>query len=218
MFILSIDIGIKNLSLCIMSCLDKLNFQTYTIHVWENKELIPLYDISTTLSKQHYITQLVLQHITCFYTMHKHLIHEQVNYIYIEKQPKINNIMYIVSIVIYTKLIDLIHSENNNSTIKIEFIDARKKLQVSSYYTGPNIHTLQNTIMCTTKNKKNEIILKGKKAYTNRKKISIYYCTYFLSLFNELEKEKWSSFFEKTKKKDDLSDTFLYCIHSLSLN
>jgi hypothetical protein len=252
MSILSIDIGIHNLSLCILSCINKTDFKTYTIHVWENKNIgtdMSLYtkkqtsDTNTiintaTISKQQNITQHVIQHVTLFYNTYKNLIHKSVSHIYIEKQPKINMPMFMISVTVYTTLIQLIHQTeiNNNNMpvsitdtsyipkkINIDFIDARKKLQVSSYYKGPDINTLQydthNTSTIFTKKckktKNNTILLKGKNAYTNRKKLSIYYCTYFLSLFCEHEKEKWIPFFEKTKKKDDLSDTFLYCIHIL---
>ena len=33
--ILSIDIGLRNLSMCIMSCEDKTNLETYKIHLWD---------------------------------------------------------------------------------------------------------------------------------------------------------------------------------------
>ena len=33
--ILSCDIGIRNLSLCIMDCIDKNNLKTYKIHLWD---------------------------------------------------------------------------------------------------------------------------------------------------------------------------------------
>jgi hypothetical protein len=157
--------------------------------------------ITTKIPKQQYITQHVIQHVTSFYDTYKELIHTSVSHIYIEKQPKINMSMFMVSVTVYTTFIQLIHqTEINNSTpyiqkkINIELIDARKKLQVSSYYTGPDINTLHyddtNTIFTKNckKTKNNTILLKGKNAYTNRKKLSIYYCTHFLSLFNSLSK------------------------------
>jgi hypothetical protein len=111
----------------------------------------------------------------------------------IELQPKINNKMKLVSHIVFAKLIDLTRQEGLR--VPIRFVRAAKKLKA---YKGPEV-------ACA---------LKG--SYARRKFLSIKYTEYMLlNQWNNANKDEWLPFFNTHTKKDDLSDTFLFCISEL---
>lgn len=122
----------------------------------------------------------------------KNPIFKNLNTILIELQPKINQKMKFTSHILYGKLVELYMDTN----VTIRFVRASHKLKA---YTGPEI----------------ECKLKGK--YAQRKWLSIQYCRWFLeNKFSEEQKEKWLPFFLSHKKADDLADTKLMCINSIT--
>lgn len=61
-----------------------------------------------------------------------------------------------------------------------------------------------------------EILYKSKQKYTQRKKLAIQLCNLFIKKYNF---DNIKDFFVTSKKKDDLADSFLYCMYIyLNLN
>ena len=60
-----------------------------------------------------------------------------------------------------------------------------------------------------------EITCTLKNAYARRKWLSIQYCVWFLEKLKASQQEKWTPFFQDSPKKDDLSDVFLMAINVL---
>lgn len=138
------------------------------------------------------IAERVLAAINQVYTQDFHF-KSNLTKILIELQPKVNNKMKLVSHIIYTKLIDLILTDQLK--IPVRFVRATKKLKLFKEK-GPKIP-------CN---------LKGE--YAKRKFFSIKY-TEILLQENKNFQQNWIDFFNKHTKKDDLSDTFLFCVTEL---
>lgn len=239
--ILSIDVGLKNLSYCVVNCSDKRDISTYSIYLWEvvnilnneeednkcesvqkngnicNKKGSYKYiesDNTIYCCKMHFpkrikikknnnikkkkvkeyglqeITKTIISKIQKIYNDNI-IIFKEISDIIIELQPTCNQRMKFISHIIYGKYTELYI----NKEIKINFIRASSKLKM---YSGPYIE-------CKLKSK-----------YAQRKWLSIEYCKWYLeNKFNDEQRDKWLLFFKSCKKKDDLSDCFLYCINKL---
>jgi hypothetical protein len=111
----------------------------------------------------------------------------------IENQPSLKNPqMKSVQMILYSYF--LIKGDN----LKIEFISATNKLKILK-----NNDELNGMI--------DEIKLKTKNSYLQKKKISIAYCE---RLLNENDNYKnYLDFYKNNKKKDDLADSFLQCLY-----
>lgn len=113
------------------------------------------------------------------------------DYILIEQQPTKNPLMKNISIMIHSYFIirGIIDKQINKSTIeKVLFFSPKNKLKV---YDGP------------------EIVCNLKSRYSQRKKIGIEQTKYFISKYNLSD---YSDVFNKSKKKDDLADSFLQAL------
>ena len=231
--LLCIDVGLRNLSLCIMT----KHINEYSIHLWDNYDLMPsdiracegikksggiCCKVSSLKSSGKYyckthgkglteaiivvkkklissytlqeIVLIVLDKITSLYKMDTELF-QSIDKVCIEKQPRINNKMQLVSNVIFTKLVELL------PTAKVRFISASKKLKI-----GPKID-------CVTIFKG---ILKGAKGYSNRKNLSVTYTKDFLTNSLIVNKDFWICHFEKMSKKNDMADSLCFCVSELS--
>jgi hypothetical protein len=241
--ILSIDVGIKNLSMCAMSG-SSGKFETYNIHLWDTFNTIGCDGENAICETKQKNGKICGKKCTyknknetgeCFYYCKLHfpknleisdkkykiIIKKVDSYllqdiakttlskvqeiyntnigtfdsltgIIIELQPKINQKMKFVSHIIYGKLVELMSEKN----ISIRFVRASQKLKC---YKGPFI----------------ECKLKGE--YAKRKWLSIQYMKYFLeNNFDNTVKDKWLPILLSHSKKDDLSDTGLFCINALN--
>lgn len=111
--------------------------------------------------------------------------------ILIELQPKCNPKSLFVSHILYGKFVELY-----KNTIPVRFVRASQKLRA---YTGPPI----------------ECKLKGK--YGQRKFLSVKYTEWFLeNKFSKEQREKWLPIFLSHSKKDDMGDTALMAINSIT--
>lgn len=118
-------------------------------------------------------------------------VFKELTNIYIELQPKCNPKSLFVSHILYGKFVQLY-----KNTIPIRFVRASQKLHA---YTGPHI----------------ECKLKGK--YAQRKFLSVKYIQWFLeNKFSKEQREKWLPIFLSHSKKDDMSDTALMAINSIT--
>jgi hypothetical protein len=115
----------------------------------------------------------------------------KVDQVLIEQQPTKNPLMKNISIMIHTYFIirGIIDKTINNCNInRVLFFSPKNKLKI---YDGPEI-------ICTLKSR-----------YSQRKKIGIIQTRYFINKFNLTN---YSELFEKSKKKDDLADSFLQAL------
>ena len=189
--ILSFDIGIKNLSYCVMykdETYDSINKNNIKIVDWGIIQLIedgvkckgvPLDKITTTLYNK----------------LHNIFIDYDISKVLLENQPVLKNpVMKSIQMIIY----GYFAYEKNIMGREIEYIkliNASNKLKL-----GRNLKEINNS----------EDILKIKSKYTRNKKLAIIYTNYFLKerLIVE-DHEKYNDIFNNHKKKDDLADAFL---------
>lgn len=187
--ILSIDVGIKNLSYCIFNIID-------------GKPIIYRWDVISVLSpdmKCHKVpidvmTERVLN--TLEETFENDTIApEGTNTILIENQPSLiaspmKTIQNIISTYFYCRKV--LKKENIEA---ISLISAGNKAKVKR---GPECILTEKT-----RNEKNK--------YKKRKACSIEFAVYYLT--NCIQDEEKLEYFNTSKKQDDLADSFLQGIH-----
>jgi hypothetical protein len=207
MKILSFDIGINNLSYCILSYED----ENYVIHGWDILNINPHEDVNkeiTVINKQidkdnkknntttkkkvkkkPSLNELSERIVSTFDSKKNFL---ECDYVIIENQPCMKNpTMKSIQMIVYSYFyIKGISNITNEILQNVMFISASNKLKV---YDGPPI----------------EINIKSK--YNKNKKLGIEHTKYLLK-----NHEEYMSFFNSHTKKDDLADAFLqaaYFIH-----
>lgn len=238
--IMSVDIGLKNLSLCIASCTDPKNFNTYSLHLWD------IYDILE--DDNHLCKSIQKNKKSCekkctfkyksetdehIYTCKKHFpkdikIEKSNNY----KQKLIKD--YLLQDIVKAVITKINEIYNDNielftqlKTIIIELqpsVNSSMKM-ISHVIYGKLTDLLMETntvikfVRASQKLKAYtgpEIICKLKGAYPRRKWFSIQYVIWFLeNKFSIEEKDKWLPFLNSKSKQCDLSDTFLMIINGL---
>lgn len=233
MKILSIDVGIKNLALCLINFTDD-KIETHKIEYWKiinlaedildkqlkccvtrrgglcnklacNKVVLEnstlgfcklitcQKSLTTSYSKKQIKKQKILttKHISLeqlgkkiFLELEKLDFLKDVNDIVIENQPVLKNpTMKSVQLLVYSYF--LFRSEQFKYGTQMKLFNARKKLKI---YDGPEID-----------------VAHIKDSYRTRKYLSEKYCKYFIEKYNKEHLE----FFLGSKKKDDLSDSYL---------
>lgn len=181
MKVLSWDVGIYNLSYCI---LEKKENEDPKIIGWDIVNLV-----DNELMKKD--RNLIFENIPRKLNEIPELLN--VDIVVIENQPSLKNPqMKSIQMILYSYFLILgkvIGSENTTSYIeKIEFCSASNKLKV---YDGPTI---------TLSNKKNS----DKLTYSEKKKLAIEHAKYYLE-----KNIDYKIFFNENQKKDDLSDSLL---------
>ena len=181
--ILSFDIGIKNLSYCIMY---KNEDNTISIEKW---------DIIQLLNDNEKCKNFPLNEITnrLYNKLNSELENYNITEVLLENQPCMKNpVMKSIQMIIY----GYFHYQTillGRTIQNIALVSASNKLKV-----GKNFHDINN----------DENITKIKTKYTRNKKLAIEYTKLILknrvNNYNEL-----NDFFNKHKKKDDLADAFL---------
>ena len=110
--------------------------------------------------------------------------------IVIENQPALKNpTMKTIQIILYTYY--LINKKNDIYTINMVPANSKLKFDITS-----------DSI---------ELIKKIKNKYQQNKKLSIEYCRHIIK-----KEDKWVTFFDNFKKKDDLSDSFLLIYYKIN--
>lgn len=121
---------------------------------------------------------------------------KQVDVVLIENQPVMKNpVMKSIQIMIYT--IFMLKKQQNNLDTIIKLVSAQSKLKVLE----------KDKIDCshiTTTDK-----------YKRNKQLGIEYARYYLSLTKQ--DEKWCTFFEDSRKADDISEALLYIINYIGM-
>ena len=157
------------------------------IHRWENLCIVPEEKKCKEIKIDKLINSILRSLDKNFYSL------QNVSIIFIENQPSMKNpVMKSVQTVIhsffeYSKI-------KNNYNYEINLVSATSKLKID-FFSYP------------------EKILSMKNKYLQKKKKSIFLCEKLLKemVFNE----SFFEFFQKSKKKDDLADAFLYIIYYL---
>ena len=198
--ILSFDIGIKNLSYCVMykdETYDSINKNNIKIIDWGIIQLIddgvkckgvPLDKITSTLYNKLY----------------NKFIDYNITKVLLENQPVLKNpVMKSIQMIIY----GYFAYEKNIMGREIEYIkliNASNKLKL-----GKNLKEINNS----------EDILKIKSKYTRNKKLAIIYTNHFLKERLIVEDyQKYNDIFNNHKKKDDLADAFLQGLYFIENN
>jgi len=197
MKILSWDVGIYNLSYCILEKNQEIN--EIQIIDWD---IVNLVDNDEMKKNRNLIFENIPR------KLHEKPQLLNVDIVVIENQPSLKNPqMKSIQMILYSYFLILgkvIGNGDNslNYIDKIDFCSASNKLKV---YDGPEI------ILEVKPSKKNnnlsEIIeppKKNKVKYADKKRLAIEHTKYFLE-----KDEKYKDFFNNHKKKDDLADSYL---------
>jgi len=189
MIILSFDVGIKNLAYCQIDSITKDILDWNIIDCSINKK-----------DNQCQIIKLISELDSI-----PNLLESEI--ILIEKQPSFNPIMRIISNAIYVYFILRISYElntDNYKKIKILYYSAKNKLKLctetDSYKKNEQY-----------KNSNNRVVKKDRaKNYYNNKKAAIEHTNILLT------NDDFLTFFNKSKKKDDLADCYLQALAYLN--
>ena len=237
--ILTIDIGLRNLAMCIMSAVEKQDISTYDIHLW---------DVYNTLDSDDYTCEGVQKSgkvcgkkCTCKYLMDneykycckthfpKNIAFTKLNSF---KKKAINDyLLQDIAKIVLTKIQEIFNDNKDIFTnVKQILIELQPKINQKMKFTSHIIYgklvelykETDTTIRFVRASQKLraytgpeiECILKG--SYAKRKWLSIQYTKWFLeNKFSNEQKEKWLPFFESKTIKADLGDVNLMAINAL---
>jgi hypothetical protein len=237
--ILTIDIGLRNLAMCIMSAVEKQDISTYDIHLW---------DVYNTLDSDDYTCEGVQKSgkicgkkCTCKYLLDneykycckthfpKNIAFTKLNSF---KKKAINDyLLQDIAKIVLTKIQEIFNDNKDIFTnVKQILIELQPKINQKMKFTSHIIYgklvelykETDTTIRFVRASQKLraytgpeiECILKG--SYAKRKWLSIQYTKWFLeNKFSNEQKEKWLPFFESKTIKADLGDVNLMAINAL---
>lgn len=239
-FVLAIDIGIRNLSMCVMSCEDPKNLENYKIHLWG------VYD---TLDTEEHICKGILKNTkVCNKKCKYKYLNDNKQYTYsckshFPKSMKIEKtnhfkkknikdyLLQDIALIVLGKLQN-IYDENFELFQQLTsiYIELQPKINSSMKFVSHIIYGKLAELMKATKcpirfvrasqklkaytGPNIECKLKG--AYAKRKWLSIQYTKWFLeNKFCQEQRDKWLPKFLQNSKADD-SDTFLMTINGLT--
>lgn len=240
--VLSIDIGIRNLAMCIMSCDDKKDLTTYKIHLW---------NVFDTLDTKEYKCETIqkngklcnkqcgykymkddIQLYSCKSHFPKDILPLKKCNFY--KKKKINDYLLQDIARIVLQKVQYMYENNTdlfdnlqNICIELQPKINQKMKFISHIIYGKLVELLINKPLCTIRfirasqklqaysGPEIKCTLKGK--YAQRKWLSIQYTRWILeNKFNPEEKDKWLNLLNSNQAKiDDMTDTFLFCINNL---
>ena len=243
--IVTIDVGLKNLAICIMHCENSKDLTTYNIKLWEvyNTLETPTYSCKGILKNGKTCGKRCLYkyfqntevnnewEYTCKLHFPKSQTIKQNNHY---KQKKVDEyLLQDITRIILSKM-NTVFEEHKDlfSDVTKVFIELQPKVNnkmklISHLIYGKFVElfidkptTIVRFVRAAQKLKayKGPLItchLKG--AYAKRKYLSIEYTKWFLNnKFNEIEKSMWLDKFISHNKKDDLGDVFLMAINGLN--
>lgn len=140
----------------------------------------------------------------------------QVNHVYIENQPvKTNSTMKTVATIIFGYFVLRgVIDKTENKINKVDFANPQNKLKYDEKRTKNEMKKIKLEIEKYEKETKTEMkkVKKQKMRYDKRKELAIIYCNEYLN-----KKGTFKSFFNDSKKKDDLADSFLQGYYYLRL-
>lgn len=233
--IVTIDVGLKNLAMCIMSCSDANDFKTYNIHAW---------DVYNTLEEEEkYCTEILKNKKVCnrkcsylhnnIYTCKMHFPKDLSFEKHKLKIKKVDDFLLQDIAKIVVNKVENIVKDNYNLFEQVTgiYIELQPKVNAKMKFTS---HIIYGKLVDLLQNQKKTIVrfvrasqklkaysgppldCKLKGAYAKRKWLSVQYTKWFLeNKFNDEERLKWLPFFNVCKKSDDISDTALMAINAL---
>jgi hypothetical protein len=240
--VLSIDIGIKNLSLCCINYDTKTDMESYKIQLWNVYDTLDTEDYFCNGIKKNgdlckkkcaykYNNISTSELIFCCKT------HFPKNLLPLKKENHfkkrlINDyLLQDIAKIVLTKLQNIyddnleIFNQINSIIIELQPKINQKMKFISHIIYGKLVELYYNTsttirfVRASQKLKaytgpQLECKLKG--TYAKRKWLSIQYARWFLqNRFSESQRTTWTPHFENHNKKDDISDTFLMCINAI---
>jgi len=210
MYILSIDVGIKNLAHCLVN----VENQSYKIILWDSINLSDgIQHICRQITKKK-CCQIAKYSKDDNYYCNKHsknivgCISIKNNNVSDIPLPKLGiKLKEIYDTIFKDYKIDKVIIENQISPLA----GRMKTLQgmITQYFIGLNIEDIE---YISAQNKLKEYITKTT-TYSERKKISVEITKKIIK-----DSNNWSELFEKSKKKDDLGDTLLQAIYYMKNN
>lgn len=239
--ILTIDVGLRNLAMCIMSAEDKQDISTYKIHLWDTYNTLDVDDYKCNDTQKNgkicgkkcgfkYLRENQQKHC-CKTHFPKELINgKQIDKKYIFKKKAIND--YLLQDIAKTVLTRVQHIYDSNIEIfdKVTqvLIELQPKVNQKMKFTS---HILYGKLVELYYNKSTtirfvraaqklkaytgpniECTLKG--SYAKRKWLSIQYTKWFLqNKFAKNECDIWFNELESSGKKDDMCDVMLMAIN-----
>ena len=230
MSVLAIDVGLKNLSFCIMTYADKKDLKTYKFLLWDVYNTM---EDGTKFCKNIQKNKKICDKKCSFryednFYCKKHIPKDIKVREYKEtsmKELSLQNIALLIInkvVEVYNKNIQIF---KNLTEILIELQPKinPKMTFISHILFGKIIELLPNVklnfVRASSKLKAYngpEIECKLKGDYAKRKYLSIQYVKWFFeNEFSTEEKEKWFGKLNEKDKLDDLCDTVLYCINSI---
>jgi hypothetical protein len=233
MKVLSIDVGVKNLSVCCMS--KEPDNELLKINLWENYNLLEAEPVTcTALTKKKTICGKICK-FKCNEIMSckTHLPKDEP---FKEIKSKLVDSYTLQQIsLIVTKKITEIVKENEELFESLDLIQIEKqpkvnqKMQFVSHLVFGKLTELleekitkirfvnasKKAVLFKTEESVITGVMKGAKGYSNRKKASIEYVTNFLQNGKVHESEYWLNRLESNTKKSDLADSASYCIVEL---
>lgn len=234
--VLCIDIGIRNLAMCIMSYSDKDDLQTYSIDLWgvfDTMERDSVRECKGILKNKKICNKKAGykngEEFFCKTHFPKEIKITKKNTL---KKKKIVDYLLQDLVKVFLEKFTLIYNENEEIFKKVQEIylelqpKCNPKMKMISHILFGKIvelYSRETKIRFISAVKKLKIY-KGpalesnlKSKYSHRKWLSIQYTRWFLeNKFNDEEREKWMSFLNNQGKSDDICDCFCYCIHVIS--
>jgi hypothetical protein len=236
---LSIDIGLRNLAMCLMTASDKNDLTTYSIKLW---------NVFNTLNSDEYrcehlqksgkicnklcgFTYKDSSNQNAVYCCKTHFPKDiSITKSNIFKKKKIDEYLLQDIAKIVLEKLDSIYRDNIELFLELKNIvielqpKVNQKMKFTSHIIYGKLVELMKDTNCTIRFVRASQKLKCytgpvltcnlKGSYAKRKWLSIQYCKWFLeNKFNKEEMEKWIPFFDSHQKKDDIGDTFLMAIN-----
>jgi hypothetical protein len=234
--IVTIDVGLKNLAMCAMSCHEPQDFKTYSIHAW---------DVYNTLEEpERYCGGLLKNGKVCnrkgsylhdkSYTCKTHLPANLRPEKHKLKSKKVDDfLLQDIAKIVVNKVEDIVRSNwNLFEQVTGVYIELQPKVNAKMKFTSHIIYgkivdllqhqkTIVRFVRASQKLKaysgpdiQHQCKLKG--AYAKRKWLSVQYTRWFLeNQFSSEQMLRWLPFFDVCKKSDDISDTALMAINAL---
>jgi hypothetical protein len=240
--ILTIDVGLKNLAFCVMSCNNNLDMKTYNIHLWQVvntlEEQIPKCESLTKKEKicgKKCCMKYLDTNGNIIYSCKPHFPKD----IPIVKTKNIIKKIKVKECLLQDIALSVINAMNNLINENVELFSQITKIHielqpkinnkmklVSHIIYGKLVETFQSyphTQIRFIRAAQKLKIYKGpvvecnlKSAYSKRKYLSIQYTKWILlNCFCDDQKIQWYDFFDNNSKKDDLSDVYLMALNGI---
>lgn len=233
MKVCTIDVGLKNLALCVMSCNDKQQLEDFNIEFWDVLNTLEVEQLCTGTTKSGKVCG---KKASCFlqeskmYTCKAHAPKTETIKSYKPKGTKDFTLQEMAKAVLDAlgNVLQQHHTTFANvDRVEIELqprVNNKMKL-ISHVIFGKLVehYSTQNTLVRFTRASQKlkaytgpQLVCNLKSAYAKRKWLGIQYARWFFeNAFTKTQTENWLDWFEKCNKKDDLSDVLLMAINAL---